>query len=145
MFLTLPIAFGALPFGDWAGLAFFLLLFVAGLASAISLLELLVAPLKRVAALSRPRVALLSGGLRPLSFWSSYRDYGVFDVIDGFASNLLLPLSGLLVAGFAAWRIGASGLADELAWRDRSARALRFLLRWVTPLLILASLFAGLL
>jgi NSS family neurotransmitter:Na+ symporter len=43
VFVTLPLAFARMPFGDVAAVAFFALLFVAALASAISLLELAVA------------------------------------------------------------------------------------------------------
>lgn len=47
MFVTLPLAFSRLPFGRAAAVAFFVLLAVAGLASAISLLEMPVAFLQR--------------------------------------------------------------------------------------------------
>lgn len=161
MFLNLPIAFGQLPFGDWVGLAFFALLFVAALASAISLLELLVAPLMRIVGSTRGKTAVVLGiccwvlglptvlsfnlwqDIRPLAFLPGYRDFGIFESIDAFASNLLLPICGLLVAGFAAWRLGLSDLASELNWQRGGATALRILLRWVTPALILASLLGG--
>jgi NSS family neurotransmitter:Na+ symporter len=161
MFLTLPIAFGQLPFGDWVGLAFFALLFVAALASAISLLELLVAPLMRMVGSPRWKTAVVLGiccwvlglptvlsfnlwqDLRPLDFLPGYQDAGIFDAIDAFASNLLLPVSGLLVAAFAAWRLGLADLIAELDWSRGRAVALRILLRWVTPALIVASLLGG--
>ena len=47
VFVTLPLAFAQMPFGTLAAVAFFVLLFVAALASAISMLELVVALLMR--------------------------------------------------------------------------------------------------
>ena len=43
VFVTLPLAFAQMPFGTLAAFGFFVLLFVAALASAISMLELVVA------------------------------------------------------------------------------------------------------
>jgi NSS family neurotransmitter:Na+ symporter len=57
MFLTLPIALGQLPFGSLVGAAFFLSLFVAALASAMSLLELVVAPVVRLTTMPRALAA----------------------------------------------------------------------------------------
>ncbi len=58
VFVTLPLAFADMPFGAVAALAFFLLMFVAALASAISMLELPVALLLRRRGWSRPRSSL---------------------------------------------------------------------------------------
>ena len=59
MFVTLPLAFARMPAGWWAALAFYLLLFVAALASAISLLEPVVALLVRRQRWSRHKAALI--------------------------------------------------------------------------------------
>jgi NSS family neurotransmitter:Na+ symporter len=161
MFLTLPLAFGALPLGDWVALAFFLLLFVAALASAMSLLELLVAPLRRILGISRARAAFAMGvfcwllgiptvlsfnlwsDARPFASLAYFADLNPFEIIDGMTSNLLLPLSGLLVAAFAAWRLNVEDFQSELGWKRRSSKLLRGALRWICPLLILATLFAA--
>jgi NSS family neurotransmitter:Na+ symporter len=161
MFLTLPIAFAELPFGDLVGLAFFLLLFVAALASAMSLLELLVAPLTRMLGHGRGVTATALGAVcwllglptvfsfniwadaRPLAFLPGYAGFNIFETVDALASNLMLPLSGLLVTAFVGWRLGGARLADELGWPPARAAWLRRTLCWVTPVLILASLAAG--
>ncbi|MBL9033390.1 MAG: sodium-dependent transporter [Rhodospirillaceae bacterium] len=159
MFLTLPIAFGALPFGDVVGAAFFLLLFVAGLASTISLFEVVTAPLIRATGFGRARVTIAVavaawiGGLPSmLSFnlWAEARplaglgfDLGIFDAVDSLASNVLLPACGLALAVFAGWFLPESLYAAELG---RGARrllaALRLLLRWVAPAIILGYVLA---
>ncbi|MEX1107733.1 MAG: sodium-dependent transporter, partial [Dongiaceae bacterium] len=82
MFVTLPIAFGRLPFGDVVATAFFLLLFVAALASALSLLELVVAPLHKRSGWSRPCTTVIAGiacwvaglpSLLSFNLWSELR------------------------------------------------------------------------
>ena len=162
MFLTLPIAFGALPFGDLVGAAFFLLLFVAALASAISLVEVAAAPLMRATGISRPKAALLIGiaawigGLpamlsfnlwsevRPLAWLGGFGHLNLFDAVDGFTSNLLLPVCGLALSIFAGWMMPERMYEAELGRATRRLDlALRFLLRWVVPAVILAYVAAA--
>lgn len=161
MFLTLPIAFGALPFGDLVGAAFFLLLFVAALSSAISLLEVVTAPLMRVTRMSRPKAALLVGAamwlgglpvmlsfnlwaeVRPLAWLDGFGDLNLFDAVDGLTSNLMLPACGLALSIFVGWMLPMRLYQAELggaAWR---LGALRLLLRWIVPAMILAYAAAG--
>jgi NSS family neurotransmitter:Na+ symporter len=155
MFLTLPLAFGALPFGDLVAASFFVLLFIAALASAISLIEVAVAPLIRATALSRRNAAILVGigawllglpSLLSFNLWAEVRlfqELTIFDTVDGFASNLLLPASGLALSLFAGWCVPAPLYRTELARAPRIFSApLRFLLRWVVPLIV-ASVTAG--
>jgi NSS family neurotransmitter:Na+ symporter len=160
MFLTLPIAFGRLPLGDLVGAAFFALLFVAALASAISLLEIVVAPLVQALGWRRPAVALMVGvgawlagiptvlsfnlwsDVRPLSAFAGFGEESVFDIVDGLASNLLLPLCGLLLSLFAGWRMRPDIYTTELG-RAAWTPALRFLLRWAVPAVIVAYLVSG--
>lgn len=159
MFLTLPIAFGALPFGDVVGAAFFLLLFVAALASTISLFEVVTAPLIRATGIGRAKatlaiaVAAWIGGLPSmLSFnlWAEARPLaalgfrlGIFDAVDSLASNVLLPACGLALTIFAGWFLPAQLYEAELG-RDarRLLAALRLLLRWVAPAIILGYVLA---
>lgn len=161
MFLTLPIAFGALPFGDLVGAAFFLLLFVAALSSAISLVEVVAAPLMRVTGISRPIAALLVGvamwlgglpvmlsfnlwaDLRPLAWLDGFGDLNLFDTVDGLTSNVMLPVCGLALSIFVGWMLPTGLYEAELgraAWR---LHALRVLLRWVVPAMIVAYAAAG--
>jgi NSS family neurotransmitter:Na+ symporter len=145
VFVTLPIAFAQMPLGGAAALAFYLLLFVAALASAISMLELAVAPLVRRAGWSRPpasaavAAACFAAGLATVfSFQLPWRPTP-YEVIDYATSNLLLPVGGLAVSLFAGWVLPQRLLADELGMGPRAARTLGVLLRWVTPALIAAA------
>ena len=144
VFVTLPIAFARMPLGGVAAMAFFVLLFVAALGSAISMLELAVAPATRRFGWRRGRAAAglalacyLGGIATILSFnrWSHWQPTP-FDAIDHLTSNVMLPVGGFAIAVFAGWVLPPTTLAQELGLGPGPARLLRRLLRWVTPALI---------
>jgi NSS family neurotransmitter:Na+ symporter len=157
VFVTLPLAFAQMRFGTLAAVAFFVLLFVAALASAISLLELVVAPLIRRCRLRRAPAAAIAAGAcfvaglatvlsfnawadwHPLAAMRGFERATVFDLLDYLTSNLLLPLGGFAIAVFAGWVVPAGVLAEELRLGPRAACALRFLLRYLAPVGIAAT------
>lgn len=150
VFVTLPLAFARMPLGAAAAAAFYLLLFVAALASAISMLELAVAPAVSRFGWPRRRAAWLlaagcfAAGLATVfsfNLWAHWRPTP-FQAVDYLTSNLMLPLGGLALALFAGWVLPAAVLAQELGLGPRAAAGLRFALRWVTPALI-AAVSAG--
>ena len=150
VFVTLPIAFARMPFGAVAAVAFFSLLFVAALASAISMLELAVALLmKRFAWRRSPAAAAVAGacfiaGLASVfsfNLWSHWTP-SAFDLLDDFTSNVMLPAGGLALALFAGWALPRAFLVDELRMTARRGAVLHWLLRWLTPALIAAAAIA---
>ena len=62
----------------------------------------------------------------------------LYQNIDHLASNIILPLGGMLIAIFAGWVMCKNSTADEL---DIGTGALyktwRYLTRWVAPLAVL--------
>ncbi|MBM3568555.1 MAG: sodium-dependent transporter [Alphaproteobacteria bacterium] len=163
MFVSLPVAFAAMPFGGAAALAFFLLLTVAALSSAISMLEMAAAYLRRARQWSRIRAAVVAGAVcwvlgwatvlsfnlgrewRPLGLVPGFEGLGAFELLDQLTSNLLLPLGGLALAILGGWALPHDLLAKELRLGAGAARALRFLLRYFAPAAILATAAAPLL
>jgi len=151
VFVTLPLAFRPMPMGTIAAGAFFLLVFVAALASAISLLEIVVAMLTRRLGWTRRRattvaaLACYAGGIptalsfnlwagwHPLAWLPGLERAGVFELIDRLTSEVMLPAGGFAVAVFAGWRMPADALAQALGLSPRRARWLRAMLRWVAP------------
>jgi len=153
VFVTLPIAFARMPGGELAGAAFFVLLFVAALASAISMLELAVAYAARRFRWPRPRTAAVvaaacfAGGLATVLSFNRLAHWQPtpFDAIDHLTSNIMLPMGGLAIALFAGWVLPRAAIAGELSLGPRGAALLAVLLRWVTPSLIAATALAPLL
>lgn len=148
MFVTLPVAFGQMPGGVFFAALFFLLLTFAAWTSSLGLMEPAVAWMVEHRNFSRPRAALLIGGIiwsigiatvlsfNVLSEFTFFRGT-LYQNIDYVTSNLMLPLGGLLIAVFAAWVMCANSSSDELGGAGTSYRLWRFLARFVAPGLIL--------
>jgi NSS family neurotransmitter:Na+ symporter len=156
VFVTLPLAFAQMPFGALAAPAFFVLLFVAAVASAISLLELAVAPLIRLRwprALAVTAVAVAGWALGlltvasfnvlsewfPLSGLPGLASGTWFDVLDDLTSNLMLPLAGFAIAIFAGWIASDRLLGEQLGGSAVAIRILRLILRYLAPAGIAAA------
>jgi len=147
VFVSLPIAFGAMPGGQLFGTLFFLLLVFAAWSSSISLVEPAVAWLTEDERLSRPKAAAIIGGLAwllgvgsALSFnvWSGdeYQVFGktLFDIKDYLTANIMLPLGGLAIALFTGWAVGRRLPESELALRSPILfRAWYFTIRYIAP------------
>jgi NSS family neurotransmitter:Na+ symporter len=162
-FVSLPLAFDAMPGGRWAATAFFAMLSIAALGSAISMLEAVVAVLDRRFSLSRARatavaaVACFVVGLATVfsfNHWADvhllggigrYAEATVFDLLDDLTSQVLLPLGGLAIAVFVAWVMPARFLGRELGLRGTLLVGLRFTLRFVAPALIVVAAAVSLL
>jgi NSS family neurotransmitter:Na+ symporter len=168
VFVSLPVAFEAMPAGAAWAATFFLLLAVAALAGTISLFEVLVSHLVDEHGMARRRACLwgaaalavagmpaaLAGGslvfgdgvraATAAAFGGEGRNW--FDAVDYLSSNWLLPASGLGIAAFMAWRV--SGPARELAFRSGTRFGRLYwgwvwLLRWLVPPAVVAVFLHG--
>lgn len=115
IFISLPVAFGSMPFGQFFGCVFFILIFIAAWTSAISLIEPSVAWITENTRLSR----LVSTGIIGLIIWFGglaciYID-DAFNTLEYTASNILLPLGGLLVTLFVGWKMKRKIAKTELS------------------------------
>ena len=163
IFVTLPVAFGGMQAGYIVGLLFFILLFFAAYSSVLGMLEPVVSCLEERRGFSRPKMAVLTGvGSWALSIsaalsfniWADVRlmraipylaDKSIFDLLDFFIANFLLPLNALLIALFAGWIMTRQTLLEELGIRNQAiAGFLRIVLRHVAPVLILAIFYTSL-
>ena len=158
---------GSLGLSQWQLVAaltlFFILLAFAALTPSISGIEPIVNWLVQEHRIPRAYAAMLTAGAiwvlgigSVLSFgaWSDWRPFGglpivgdmnFFGAVDFISSNVLLPVCALLVCAFMGWRF-ATRVPDEAlepmspgAWR-----AIRFLVRWVCPIALIAVLITGL-
>ena len=145
VFVTLPIAFGNMPAGQFFGGLFFILLLIAAWSSAISLVEPAVAWLTETWRWTRVRATLWVtgfawvlgiGSVLSFNLWSGpeYQWFGktFFDLKDYLASNILLPLGGLLIALFTAWAARRSLSENELAMH-KGFQIWWFLIRYLAP------------
>jgi NSS family neurotransmitter:Na+ symporter len=152
LFVTLPVAFAQMPFGNIIGVTFFVLALVAALTSAISMLEIFVRWATDRSSWSR-HTATLAGGLGVWAFGfftvlspTTLSNVKIlnrtpFDLFNFLTGSVMLPISGLLVAVFVGWFISKKSLRDEL---DLSATHF-FLWRTVVKFIVPVAVFGILL
>jgi NSS family neurotransmitter:Na+ symporter len=160
VFITLPLAFSHMPLGTAASIAFFALLLIAAIGSAISFLELATAPLQHALKCSRTAASIACGvacwalGIATvLSFniWAEWFPLAAvpgfaratwFDLIDHLTSNVLLPIGGFGIAVFVGWAVPKSMVGHELGLGAPMLTALYVLLRYVVPIGIATATIA---
>lgn len=156
-FITLPAIFASMPFGGVFASAFFLLLAIAALTSAVSILETLVAHMIDERGHGRRQATILSaaavfafGVPASLSFgpWNDVTMGGknIFEMMDYFASNLLLPIGGILISLFVGWSIKPRAMEEVDEGRNGPFRLTPIwitILRYVAPLTIAWVLISG--
>lgn len=149
VFITLPGIFDNIAMGGLVGLAFFFLLAAAALSSAISLLEVCVAYFMRKFSWGRKQASVIVGfvvflvGIPSslgLGVWSDItliQGNDILDSMDFIASNIFLPLGGLVTALFLGWGWKKSeALKDSDLGDTTLGNVWIFILKFVAPVLI---------
>jgi SNF family Na+-dependent transporter len=137
-FQAMPLVLEQIPAGRLFGAMWFLLLFFAGLTSAVALLQPLIAMLREDFGLPRERAVLLTGallflGAQPVIF---FLQHGFLDQIDFWAGSFGLLLFGFLEILIFAWAFGIENAWEEITRGAKIAvpRLFRFVIAWVMPL-----------
>ncbi len=162
VFITLPEIFRQMPLGSIFGFIFFALLAVAALTSTVSLLEVVVAYFSEEFKITRKKSIIITiifasilGVFASLSFGplSSVLIFkkSIFDLLDFVASNVLLPLGGLLIVIFVGWYMTKRDVRDEVSnggtLNVPFFPYFRFIVRFIAPVAIAAifiySIFYG--
>ncbi len=151
MFKILPIAFSQMPAGQWIGGLFFILLWFAAWASALSMAEPVVVLLMERIKLSRIKACFFVGifcwslGLLALfsfNIWSDIKLFGrftFFEAMADLATNIILPLGGAFFALFAGWVLTKSESKEGLLMKNKNLfKIWRVLVRYVAPLGIIS-------
>ncbi len=153
IFVTLPIAFGQMPYGQFFGTGFFILLMVAAWTSSISLLEPAVAWLVENRGINRVKSAVITGliawvlGIGSVLSFNLWQDYKLFDktyfsLVEYATSTVMLPLGGLLIAIFAGWLVSRKAVVKELGLGEGALfQCWLFAARYVAPLGVVVILF----
>lgn len=155
IFHTLPSVFVKMPGGYIFSILFFILLTIAALTSSISLLQVVVTYFEDERGWSRQKATVVFTILIFIFGVPSALSYNVlsdvtlfgmnfFDIVDFLASNIILPLGGLLIAIFVAWiwgfdkalvslKQGAENLFDNNPW---IITLWKIFLKYFSPILI---------
>ncbi|HAJ33735.1 MAG TPA: sodium-dependent transporter [Candidatus Atribacteria bacterium] len=151
-FITLPAVFASMgAVGHVFGILFFFLLTIAALTSAISLLEVVCAYFIDEAKWDRKKATWIMGTIIFLlgipsslgqGVWSGVKIIGgrdILDSLDFIASNILLPLGGLLLCIFIGWYWGTDKAIEEANIGAKSIKlgaTYSFLIKYVAPVAI---------
>lgn len=160
VFITIPAVFSQIPMGQALMVAFFVLAAVAATGAMLSLMEVPVVIFHERLGLSRPKATLLtifllailgSGCALSNSTLADFKLFGLnlFDLFDFVSSNIILPAGGIFIALFIGWVWGIDNFRSAVSNRgqlhNRSlSQGVFFLLRYVSPLLILLVMLKGL-
>ncbi len=144
VFMTLPAVFAQMPLGIVFGVMFFALLTVAALTSSVSILEVVVAYFKEELNMNRKKATAISAtiitivgvfcslsnsGIELFSnkafpffqfvekdgIWTFVQWFNLMDWLDKLSANLLLPLGGLFIILFVAYKMKKEDVVDELS------------------------------
>ena len=139
-FQAMPVIFQQLPAGSLVGAVWFVLLFFAGLTSAVAMAQPMIALLQEGWQLSRQRAVALVG----LAFFALtqpvilYHRYGFLDELDYWVGTVGLVLFGFLEVVVFAWIFGI-----DRGWAEirrgalvRPPALLKPVLKYVTPLFL---------
>ncbi len=145
--MALPGAFQAMPFGGLISGFFFIVLAVAALTSAVSILEVPVAYARNKWDWSRNKavvwvgvIVFLVGIPAALSVGGPLGDATLlgktfFDWMDYLSANVLLPIGGMVVTLFAGYAWKRAG--EEAGISGVIYRVWMIMLRYVAPIIIL--------
>ena len=144
VFVTLPEIFKGMPLASLWSAIFFLLVILASLTSTISFHEVLTAYCAEEFKLTRKKAALVTTVVSiSLSAVTFFGLFGVdfFNLFDYITANLLMPLGGMFTCIFVMWFMKKDFMKGELTnnglCNSRLTPLVIFMLRYVTPLLIL--------
>jgi len=160
VFITIPAVFSQIPMGQVLMIMFFVLTAIAATGAMLSLMEVPVLIIHERLGLSRPQAVSITLALLALtgstcaltnSTLADFKLFGLnmFDLFDFVSSNIILPAGGIFVALFIGWVWGFDKLRHALSnqgtlHNEKLARIVFFLLRYVSPLLILVVMLKGL-
>ena len=161
MFVSLPVAFGNMTGGLLIGAAFFVLVTIAAWSSAISLLEPAVAWMIEAWEMGRVKANIILavtawviglGSVFSFNIWAdkklfadtSFGGFTFFDTLDFLTANIMLPLTGLLIALFVGFAMKREVVDQEMEGTGAVTMKLwSVILRFIAPVAILAVFVMG--
>ena len=150
-FVAMPKVFSAMPAGNIWAMLFFLLLALAALSSTISMHEAVTSYFVEKRGMKRKSaawvvtlIALVLATTASLSMgdWSDFTILGmnIFSLLDNFTAIVMLPLLGIMTAVFVGWIWKKEDMKAELTAEGGVDKAtypfVRFLLKWICPVLV---------
>lgn len=157
MFVTLPKVFDSMTGGKIIGLVFFLLVLLAALTSAISLMETIVSVISDKTKLKRRSICLIimiasilvalpsSLGFGVLSGFK-IMGYSILDFFDFISNNLLMPVVAFLTCILIGFIVKPKVISDEVevSSKFKAKKYYGILIKYVAPVCLLIILISSL-
>lgn len=157
MFVTLPKVFDSMAGGKIIGFVFFLLVLLAALTSAISLMETIVSVISDKTKLTRKSIciivmiaAILIALPSSLGFgvWSEFKimGYSILDFFDFISNNILMPIVALLTCILVGFIIKPMVIIDEVeaSAKFKAKKYYGILIKYVAPVCLVIILISSL-
>lgn len=156
MFITLPKVFATMGVGTGAGILFFLLVLLAALTSAVSLMETSVSTFMDELHWSRGKCCILMAVIMLVFGSASSMGYGVLDFLKIFGMNFLdffdfmtnsvmMPLAALATCFLVTRVVGYDRIAAEIEQSSKFHRKglYRFFIRYLAPVCLIIVLLSS--
>lgn len=158
MFITLPKIFNTMPGGTFIGTVFFLMVLLAALTSAISLMETIVSVFmdklkvdRKIACLIVFGICLLLGLPSSLGYsaWAEVKILGMqfLDLFDFISNSIMMPIVAFATCIFVGYILKPQALIDEasLSGEFKWKKMFEIMIKYVAPVFILAILISSIL
>jgi NSS family neurotransmitter:Na+ symporter len=155
VFVTLPVIFDQMPFGQVFGILFFLLLAFAAITSTISLFEPAVSNLEERGIFTRRKASLVVGiglwilaaisalsmnvlsDVRLLTFNDTVADKNIMDLLEYMSANGMMLFNGLFAAIFIGWIMNRKDVLEELGLGDSILfKFWRVIIKFIVPVVV---------
>ena len=156
MFITLPKVFASMGIGTGAGILFFVLVLLAALTSAVSLMETSVSTFMDELHWSRGKASFLMAIVMIVFGSASSLGYGVLDFIRIFGMNFLdffdfmtnsvmMPLAALATCFLVLKVVGFDRIAKEIEQSSKFGRKklYNFFLKYLAPICLIVILLSS--
>lgn len=157
IFESLPSIFSGMPAATLVAILFFIMVFIAAITSAISIVEAVVSTLMDRLHVTRKKGLLMylipmvvMGvivylGFGPLDF-INIGGKGILDLFDFVTNNIMMPIVAFCTCVFIGHLVGTKVVEDEISSSSkfRLKPIYPFMIKWVAPILILIIFVGGL-
>lgn len=143
-FVSMPVIFQQLPFGNFFGFMWFLLLFIAGVTSSVAMVQPLIAFLEEQFKISHNKATLYVaiGTFICVHLVAFFFQYGFLDELDYWAGTFFLVLIGFLEAVIFGWFWGMKNSWKELIKGSdiKVPNFFYYVIKFITPIYLFAIL-----
>lgn len=154
MFSTLPRVFADMPFGNFIGFIFFVLVFLAALTSSISVLEAIVSNIIDKFKIDRKKAGIMVGIFSFFLGIPSALGFGVLGNVmplgmdfltffDYISNSILMPIVALFTCIMIGWVVGTKEIEDEVTKNgEKFTRKgiFRVMIKYIAPVCLVVIL-----